>query len=61
MGKPGIQYQVVDISSQPDFASKFGINGLPTLLVLDAQDKELHRQTGYINKMLVCNTLGISN
>jgi thioredoxin 1 len=44
-------------SEDAELVSKLGINGFPTLLILDAQGSVLKRNTGYLNTKQLLNFL----
>lgn len=44
--KIAIPVEVIDIDQNRDMAVKYGIRGVPTLVVLDDEDKEVKRTSG---------------
>lgn len=36
-----------DVEDNPEMADKYGIRSLPTLILLDENDKEIHRFNGF--------------
>jgi thioredoxin 1 len=45
----------VDIDEQPEIASKFNIRGVPTIVLVDEQDKEITRNIGLMTKTKLQN------
>ena len=46
-GIAGIEHVAVDIDAHPDLASKYGVNAVPTFVMLSAGEDEVERTTGY--------------
>jgi thioredoxin 1 len=46
-----IEYITYDHSADPDMFSKYKITGVPTLVILDENDKELEKITGVFPKI----------
>lgn len=44
--KISIPFEVVDIDETPSLAMQYGVRGVPTLIVLDDDGKELRRKVG---------------
>jgi thioredoxin 1 len=44
--KISIPFEVIDIDETPNLAMQYGVRGVPTLIVLDDDGKELRRKVG---------------
>lgn len=44
--KINVPMEVIDIDEHQDLAVKYGIRGVPTLVVVDDEGKEIKRQSG---------------
>lgn len=43
------EFRTIDIDENPDMAAQFGIQSVPTVVILDSSGKELWRMTGYMS------------
>jgi len=44
-----IWHEVVDVEESPEVADRYGVSGLPTLLIEDEKGKIIYRKTGTIS------------
>ena len=44
--KTDIPFEVVDIDVNPELAQSFGVRGVPTLVMVDENEKEISRSVG---------------
>lgn len=44
--KISIPIEVIDIDETPDLAMQYGVRGVPTLIVVDEEGKEIRRKVG---------------
>ncbi|MFX8397196.1 thioredoxin family protein, partial [Acinetobacter baumannii] len=51
-------YHVVDLDLEPAFAKKFGITALPTIMILDGDERVQKQQVGYMTVDVLVNWLG---
>lgn len=51
-------YYVVDLDLEPAFGKKFGITALPTLMIIDGDERVQKQQIGYMTADLLINWLG---
>ena len=43
----GVEFEVVDVTEQPDVASQYGVMGVPVTILLDEEGKEVQRSVGF--------------
>lgn len=55
-----IPVEEIDIDKQMEVAQQYGIRGVPTMVVLDAEGKEVRRQSGYMNEHKLLDFLGVN-
>lgn len=49
-GKISIPVEDIDIDNNMELAKQFGIRGVPTMVLVDDEGKEIRRQSGYVNE-----------
>lgn len=54
-------YYVVDLDLEPTFGTKFGINALPTFIIVDGDEKVQRQQIGYMSADVLINWLTQQN
>ncbi|MED1818933.1 thioredoxin domain-containing protein [Bacillus subtilis] len=42
-----IQFETVDVTQEPDVASRFGVMGVPVTILLNDQGEEVNRSVGF--------------
>jgi thioredoxin 1 len=47
----------IDVWKNPDQARKYGIRAIPTQIFYDAQGREVHRNTGFMDKKRIVEVL----
>lgn len=50
MGDVGVEVVNVDVDSDQDTAIKYGIRGVPTMIVVDDEGKEVRRKVGMMSE-----------
>jgi len=53
----------IDVGKDPSHAKKFGIRAIPTQIFFDAEGREVHRNTGFMDKkriVEILSRLGVS-
>jgi thioredoxin-like negative regulator of GroEL len=53
-----IPVQYVDVESQRDLATVFGVRSIPTMILIDEQEHEVRRVNGAISKEQIKEFLG---
>ena len=43
----GVEFEVVDVTEQPEVASEYGVMGVPVTILLDEEGKEVQRSVGF--------------
>jgi len=54
-GKADIVF--IDVWRYPDQAKKYGVRTIPTQIFFDAEGREVHRHTGFMNKQAIVDML----
>ncbi len=54
-GKADIVF--IDVWKHPDQAKKYGVRTIPTQIFFDAEGREAHRHTGFMNKQAIVDML----
>jgi len=54
-GKADIVF--IDVWRCPDQAKKYGVRAIPTQIFFDAEGREVHRHTGFMNKQAIVDML----
>jgi len=47
----------IDVWKEPDQARKYGIRAIPTQIFFNAEGREVHRHTGFMDKKSIMDTL----
>ncbi|QHF58019.1 prophage-derived thioredoxin-like protein [Bacillus subtilis] len=42
-----IQFEIVDVTQEPEVASRFGVMGVPVTILLNDQGEEVNRSVGF--------------
>jgi thioredoxin 1 len=56
--RPDLEYQMVDIDAEPDYAKSKGVMGVPTFIVTE-NGEDVARATGAMPKQKFLESLGI--
>ena len=43
----GVEFEVVDVTEQPEVASQYGVMGVPVTILLNDEGKEVQRSVGF--------------
>ena len=47
---PSVEFVELDIDAEMMTAVNYNVRGVPTMVIVDENDKEVKRQTGYMNE-----------
>ena len=47
LNEKGVEFEVVDVTEQPEVASEYGVMGVPVTILLDEEGKEVQRSVGF--------------
>lgn len=47
---PSVEFVELDIDAEMMTAINYNVRGVPTMVIVDENDKEVKRQTGYMNE-----------
>ncbi|ASB89250.1 MULTISPECIES: glutaredoxin family protein [Bacillus] len=47
LNEKGIEYEVIDVTEQPEVAAEYGVMGVPVTILLDGEGNEVKRSIGF--------------